>query len=78
MLLEFAPLDSEEQQNDPPQEGETEGEADFENLPECPNHHPAMFVVGKPQSILSLPLFFITVLESSTYGFIPDALSGRR
>jgi len=30
---------------------------------ECPSHEPASFVKGKPQSILSLPLYFQSILE---------------
>jgi len=29
----------------------------------CPSHEPASFVKGKPQSILSLPLYFQSILE---------------
>jgi len=30
---------------------------------ECPNHEPALFVKGKPRSILSLPFNFESLLE---------------
>jgi len=30
---------------------------------ECPSHEPASFVKGKPQNILSLPLYFQSMLE---------------
>ena len=32
-----------------------EGEGQVQELPECPEHVPASFLKGKPQSILSLP-----------------------
>ena len=31
---------------------------------ECPNHEPASFVKGKPRSILSLPLFSKSLLNT--------------
>ena len=39
---------------------------------ECPSHEPASFVKGKPRSILSLPLYFQSILE---YVISIDALS---
>jgi len=60
------------------QEGNPEVEVQQAGLEEpkeevqCPNHEPASFVKGKPQSILSLPFIF----ESSFEYVIPiDALS---
>ena len=31
---------------------------------ECPNHEPALFVKGKPRSILSLPFIFESLLNT--------------
>ena len=40
----------------PPEVQESpEGEGQVQELPECPEHVPASFLKGKPQSILSLP-----------------------
>ena len=38
------------------QSGEPAGQEEPEDEVECPNHEPALFVKGKPRSILSLPL----------------------
>ena len=56
-LLEF---DEEEgDQQEIPQAAAPEGEEQTpEELPECPDHHPTSFLKDKPQSILSLPIFY--------------------
>ena len=46
-------------QQEIPQAAAPEGkEQNLEELPECPDHHPTSFLKGKPQSILSLPVFY--------------------
>jgi hypothetical protein len=53
-LLEFEGLNQEE--HPPVEEQEVQapkGGANYEELPECPDHQPS-FLKGKPQSILSL------------------------
>jgi hypothetical protein len=65
-LLEFALLEPAEPQKDPPQEGEV-GE---EDSPKCPNHHPTTFIVGKPRSILSLPIFLLSCSRVILPGYI--------
>ena len=47
----------EENQEAQHQEAPGEGEPEVDHLLECPDHQPAMFVKGKPQSIRSLPCF---------------------
>ena len=56
-LLEFEPERQEEQQVAQEQEVQTEGGANVEDLPECPDHQPSSFLKGKPRSILSLLCF---------------------
>ena len=47
-----------------------EEEQNLEELLECYDHRPTSFLKGKPQSILSLPVFYKILLES----FMFDAL----
>jgi hypothetical protein len=51
-LLEFEPMNPEEQQGEPqevqPPETTGEGGPNLEDLPKCPNHQPASFLKGKP------------------------------
>ena len=47
--------------------------ANLEELPECLDHRPTSFLKGKPQSILSLLVFYKILLES----FMSDALGIR-
>ena len=57
MLVELEADPQEENQEAQHQEARGEGEPKVDHLQECPNHQPATFVKGKPQSILSLPSF---------------------
>ena len=69
-LLEFNEGEEGDQQ-EIPQAAAPEGEEQtLEELPECPDHRPTSFLKGKPQSILSLPVFCKILLES----FMIDAL----
>ena len=45
-------------QQEIPQAAAPEEEQIPEELPECPDHRPTSFLRGKPQSILSLPVFY--------------------
>jgi hypothetical protein len=54
-LLEFEPVNPEEQQGEP--QVTTGGGPNLEDLLECPDHQPASFLKGKPRSILSLLCF---------------------
>jgi hypothetical protein len=51
-LLEFEPVNPEEQQEQPqevqPPKTVGEGGPNLEDLPKCPNHRPASFLKGKP------------------------------
>ena len=52
-------------QQEIPQAAAPEGkEQNPEELPECPDHCPTSFLKGKPQSILSLPIFYEILFES--------------
>ena len=53
-LLEFEPENQEEQQVAQEQEVQAEGGVNMEDLPECPDHQPSLFLKGKPRSIISL------------------------
>ena len=68
-LLEFNEEEEGDQQEIPQAIAPREEEQTLEELPECPDHRPTSFLKGKPQSILSLPLFYKILLES----FIFDA-----
>ena len=63
-LLEFEPERQEEQQAAQEQEVQAEGGVNAEDLPECPNHQPSLFLKGKPRSIISLLCFLQTSLAS--------------
>ena len=52
-LLEFEGANQEEE----PEVQEADEAAATEELPECPDHQPSLFLKGKPRSILSLPCF---------------------
>jgi len=49
-------VNPEGQEINPEAEVQLAGQEEPEEEVECPNHEPASFVKGKPQSILSLPL----------------------
>ena len=68
-LLEFNKEEEEGQQEAPQAIAPGEEEQTPEE-PECPDHRPTSFLKGKPQSILSLPVFYKKLLES----FMFDAL----
>jgi len=51
-------VNPEGQEGNPKVEVQQVGLEEPEEEIECPNHEPASFVKGKPQSILSLPLYF--------------------
>jgi hypothetical protein len=54
-LLEYEQEQPEEQQTAQEQEVQVaEGEVNEEDLPECLDHQPALFLKGQPRSILSL------------------------
>ena len=50
-------VNPEEQEGNPEVEVQQARLEEPEEEVECPNHEPALFVKGKPRSILSLPLF---------------------
>ena len=56
-LLEFEPERPEEQQVAQEQVVQAEGGVNVEDLLECLDHQPSLFLKGKPQSILSLLCF---------------------
>ena len=55
-LVERKAVPLEENQEAQHQQALGEGEPKVDHLLECPDHQPATFVKGKPQSILSLPV----------------------
>ena len=62
-LLEFDEVEEGDQQENP-QVAAPEGEEQtLEELPECPDHRPTSFLRGKPQSILSLLVFYKWLLK---------------
>ena len=69
-LLEFDEWEEGDQQEIPQATAPKEEEQTPEELPECPDHRPTSFLKGKPQSILSLLVFYKILLES----FMIDAL----
>ena len=69
-LLEFNEEEEGDQQEIPQATAPEEEEQIPEELPECPDHRPTSFLKGKPQSILSLLVFYKILLES----FMIDAL----
>ena len=70
MLLEFNEGEEGDQQEIPLAIAPEEEEQTPEELPECPNHLSTSFLKGKPQSILSLQVFYKILLMS----FMIDAL----
>ena len=69
-LLEFDEGEEGDQQEIPQATAPEGEEQNPEELPECSDHRPTSILKGKPQSILSLPVFYKILLES----FIFDAL----
>ena len=69
-LLEFNDEEEGDQHETPQTTALREEEQTPEELLECLDHRPTSFLKGKPQSILSLPLFYKILLES----FMIDAL----
>jgi len=69
-LLEFNEGEEGDQQEIPQAIAPKEEEQIPEELSECPDHHPTSFLKGKPQSILSLPMFYKILFKS----FMIDAL----
>jgi hypothetical protein len=63
-LLEFDELEEGDQQENPQVIAPEGEELNPEELPECPDHRPTSFLKGKPQSILSLPVFYKILFES--------------
>ena len=62
-LLEFDEVEEGDQQENP-QVAASEGEEQNpEELSECPDHRPTSFLWGKPQSILSLLVFYKWLLK---------------
>ena len=59
-LIELDVDQQEENQEVQHQEVPGEGKPKVDHLLECPNHQPAMFVKGKPRSIISLPTLLIS------------------
>jgi len=58
-LIELDVDQQEENQEVQHQEVPGEGEPEVDHLPECPGHQPAMFMKGKPRSIISLPILLM-------------------
>ena len=69
-MLEFNEEEEGDQQETPQATASEEEEQTPKELPKCPDHRPTSFLKGKPQSILSLPVFYKILLES----FMIDAL----
>ena len=69
-LLEFNKGEKGDQQEISQAAAPEEEDQTLEELPECPDHRPTSFLKGKPQSILSLLVFYKILLES----FMIDAL----
>ena len=63
-LLEFNEGEEGDQQEIPQATAPEGEEQTLEELPECPDHCPTSFLKGKPQSILSLLVFYKILLES--------------
>ena len=62
-LLEFDEAEEGDQQENPQAAAPEGEEQNPEELPECPDHCPTSFLRGKPQSILSLPVFYKWLLK---------------
>ena len=58
MLLEFDEVEEGDQQENPQAAAPEGKEKNPKELSECPDHRPTSFLKGKPQSILSLPVFY--------------------
>ena len=69
-LLEFNEEEEGDQQKIPQAAAPEEEERTIEELLDCPDHRPTSFLKGKPQSILSLPMFYKILFKS----FMIDAL----
>ena len=63
-LLEFNEGEEGDQQEIPQASAPKGEEQTLEELPKCPDHHTTSFLKGKPQSILSLPIFYKILLKS--------------
>ena len=59
-LVELDDDPQEENQEAQHLEAPGEGELEVDHLPECPDHQPAMFVKGKPRSIICLPTLLMS------------------
>ena len=57
-LLEFDEVEEGDQQENPQVTAPEGEEQNPKELLECPNHHPTSFLRGKPQSIISLLIFY--------------------
>ena len=57
-LLEFDEVEEGDQQENPQVAAPEGEEQNPEELPECPDHRHTSFLRGKPQSILSLSVFY--------------------
>ena len=62
-LLEFDEAEEGDQQENPQVAAPEGEEQNPEELLECPDHRPTSFLRGKPQSILSLPVFYKCLLK---------------
>ena len=59
-LVELDDDPQEENQEVQHQEVPGEGEPEVDHLPKCPDHQPATFVKGQPQSFISLPTLLMS------------------
>ena len=62
-LLEFDEVEDGDQLENPQVTAPEGEEQNPEELPECPDHRPTSFLKGKPQSIISLPVFYKRLLK---------------
>ena len=60
-LVELRADPQEENHEAQHQEAPNEGEPKVDHLLECPDHQPAIFVKGKPRSIISLPILLMSL-----------------
>ena len=60
MLVQLNVDPQEENQEVQHQEVLEKGEPKANHLPKCPDHQPAMFMKGKPRSIISLPILLMS------------------
>ena len=63
-LMEFDEGEEGDQQEIPQATAPEGEEQNLEELSECPDHRPTSFLKGKPQCILSLPVFYKILLKS--------------